>query len=129
MELPLFYRGHVSHKEMREKARHLLSLVGLEGREYHHPNKLSGGQQQRVAIARSLANDPSIILADEPTGNLDTVNTQDVMRMFSKLNQEMGITIILVTHEPDVAAFTDRKIVFRDGEIIQDKINKKKKKV
>jgi putative ABC transport system ATP-binding protein len=136
VELPLFYRGHVSSHEMKKKAKQLLSLVGLSDREHHHPNKLSGGQQQRVAIARALINDPSIILADEPTGNLDTTNTIDVMKMFTRLNRELNITIILVTHEPDVAAFTDRKIIFRDGKIIEDiavkknnsrKIGKKKK--
>jgi putative ABC transport system ATP-binding protein len=128
VELPLFYRGHVSSHEMKKKARELLALVGLSDREHHHPNKLSGGQQQRVAIARSLINDPSIILADEPTGNLDTTNTRDVMKMFTRLNKDMGITIILVTHEPEVADFTDRKIVFRDGKIIQDAPVKKIKK-
>lgn len=129
VELPLFYRGHVSSHEMKEKAGKLLALVGLLGREHHHPNKLSGGQQQRVAIARALVNDPSIILADEPTGNLDSANTGEVMKMFSRLNKELGITIILVTHEPDVAEYTDRKIVFRDGHIIEDSVLKKRKKV
>jgi putative ABC transport system ATP-binding protein len=130
VELPLFYKGHIHSHEMKQKARELLALVGLSDREHHHPNKLSGGQQQRVAIARSLINDPSIILADEPTGNLDTANTKDVMKMFTRLNKEMGITIILITHEPEVAEYTDRKIVFRDGRIIQDdpvkKIRKRK---
>jgi putative ABC transport system ATP-binding protein len=128
VELPLFYRGHVHSHEMKKKARELLALVGLSEREHHHPNKLSGGQQQRVAIARSLINDPSIILADEPTGNLDTTNTKDIMKMFTRLNKDMGITIILVTHEPDVAEYTDRKIIFRDGKIIQDAPVKKTKK-
>jgi putative ABC transport system ATP-binding protein len=128
VELPLFYRGHVSSHEMKEKARKLLGLVGLSQREGHHPNKLSGGQQQRVAIARALINDPSIILADEPTGNLDTTNTIEVMNMFTRLNKELGITIILVTHEPEVAEFTNRKIVFRDGRIIQDAAIRKNKK-
>ncbi len=120
VELPLFYRGHMQSHQMKKKAKELLALVGLSDREHHHPNKLSGGQQQRVAIARSLINDPSIILADEPTGNLDTTNTKEVMRMFGRLNRETGITIILVTHEPEVAEFTDRKVIFRDGKIIQD---------
>ncbi|MFH0974827.1 MAG: ABC transporter ATP-binding protein [Spirochaetota bacterium] len=128
VELPLFYRGHVGSHEIKSKARELLALVGLAEREHHHPNKLSGGQQQRVAIARALINDPAIILADEPTGNLDTHNTIEVMKMFTKLNREMGITIILVTHEPEVAEFTDRKVIFRDGSIIQDIAVKKKKK-
>lgn len=130
VELPLMYKGGVSPKYMKKRARELLGLVGLSGREDHHPNSLSGGEQQRVAIARSLINDPSIILADEPTGNLDTKNSEEIMEMFTNLNREMGITIILVTHEPDIAEYTDRKIVFRDGMIINDeKIKKKKKSV
>ncbi len=130
VELPLFYRENINSKEMKRKARELLSIVGLTGREHHHPNKLSGGQQQRVAIARSLINDPAIILADEPTGNLDTTNTDDVMSMFTGLNKELGITILIVTHEPDVAEYTNRKIVFSDGKIIQDeKIKKAKRKI
>jgi putative ABC transport system ATP-binding protein len=128
VELPLFYKGHLHSYEMKKKARELLSLVGLSDREHHHPNKLSGGQQQRVAIARSLINDPSIILADEPTGNLDTINTKEIMKMFTRLNKEMGITIILVTHEPGVADFTDRKVVFSDGKIIKDGPVKKSSK-
>ncbi len=120
VELPLMYRGGVHAREMREKARHLLGLVGLSGREHHHPNKLSGGEQQRVAIARALINDPTIILADEPTGNLDTKNSDEVMQIFTNLNKELGITIILVTHEPDIAEYAQRKIVFRDGNIILD---------
>ncbi len=129
VELPLFYRGHNSSHDMKRKAGELLSLVGLSGREHHHPNKLSGGQQQRVAIARALVNDPSIILADEPTGNLDTANTVEIMNMFTRLNRELGITIILVTHEPDVADFTSRKIIFRDGMLVQDvQVRKSRKK-
>jgi len=120
VELPLMYKGGVTGKEMRDKAGALLSMVGLGGREHHHPNKLSGGEQQRVAIARSLINDPTIILADEPTGNLDTKNSNEIMDIFTRLNRETGITVILVTHEPDIAEYTDRKIVFRDGMIIED---------
>ena len=130
VELPLLYRDTANRREMKRKAKELLSLVGLSGRERHHPNKLSGGQQQRVAIARALINDPAIILADEPTGNLDTVNTNEVMNMFTRLNRDLGITIVLVTHEPDVARHTDRKVVFSDGKIIKDqKVNKIKKKI
>ncbi len=128
VELPLIYREHVGHQEMKKKANELLSLVGLDGREHHHPNKLSGGQQQRVAIARALINDPSIILADEPTGNLDTKNTDEVMSLFSRLNKDLGITIIIVTHEPEVAKYTGRKVIFSDGKIIKD-IKTKGKKV
>ncbi len=129
VELPLFYKGNVSPKQMREKASELLNLVGLSGREDHVPSKLSGGEQQRVAIARSLINDPAIILADEPTGNLDTKTTNDIMNLFTRLNEELGLTIIIVTHEPEVADFTKRKIVFRDGKLIQDTIMKKKKNI
>lgn len=127
VELPLFYMGGVSTQEMREKARRNLSWVGLSGRENHFPNKLSGGEQQRVAIARALINDPAIILADEPTGNLDTKNSYEVMNLFCRLNEELGVTIIMVTHEPDVADFTKRKVVFRDGQIIEDAKIKKRK--
>lgn len=120
VELPMIYRGDARPQEVREKARELLAMVGLSGREDHHPNRLSGGEQQRVAIARSLINDPAIILADEPTGNLDTRNTAEIMGIFTRLNRDLGITVILVTHEPEVADYTRRKIVFRDGLIIQD---------
>jgi len=120
VELPLFYRGGVNPRDLRKKASGLLAEVGLSGREDHHPNKLSGGEQQRVAIARALINNPAIILADEPTGNLDTKNTSEIMDLFTRLNEEKGITIIMVTHEPEVAEYTKRKVVFRDGEIIED---------
>jgi putative ABC transport system ATP-binding protein len=120
VELPLFYKGGETSTNLTSKARHLLARVGLAGREEHHPNKLSGGEQQRVAIARALINDPAIILADEPTGNLDTQNTKEIMELFTKLNKETGITIIMVTHEHDVADYTDRKVIFRDGMIIDD---------
>ena len=128
VELPLFYKGGYNSSELTQKSMELLDLVGLRGREHHHPNKLSGGEQQRVAIARALINDPAIILADEPTGNLDTKRTDEIMNLFTRLNEETGITIIMVTHEPDVAAYTKRKVVFKDGLIIEDlKIKKNKK--
>lgn len=128
VELPLFYMGGITTSQMKEKARKYLGMVGLGGREYHHPSELSGGEQQRVAIARALVNEPAIIFADEPTGNLDTKNTEDIMNLFTSLNKDLGITIILVTHEPDVADFTKRKVVFRDGKIIEDSLIKRKKK-
>lgn len=120
VELPLFYKGGVSTRELSIRASELLDLVGLSGRYHHHPNKLSGGEQQRVAIARALINNPTIILADEPTGNLDSKNTEEIMKLFTRLNRETGISIIMVTHEPDVAEYTNRKVLFKDGEIIDD---------
>lgn len=118
VQLPLVY-GRVPAALRRERALEALSLVGLAERADHSSNQLSGGQQQRVAIARALVNDPAIILADEPTGNLDSVTSVEIMAIFQKLNSQ-GITIIMVTHEPEVAAFTKRNIVFRDGRIIAD---------
>lgn len=118
VELPLLYGNAHSAKSRREKAFAALTLVGLAGREHHFPNQLSGGQQQRVALARALVNDPVIILADEPTGNLDTHTSIEVMETFQTLN-ERGITIILITHEPDIAQYAGRIVVFRDGKIVQ----------
>lgn len=119
VELPLLYNPNISNKERREKAKSALEAVGLADRMKHLSNQMSGGQQQRVAIARSLVNDPVIILADEATGNLDTRTSYEIMSLFQKLN-EKGITIGFVTHEPDIAAFTKRNIIFRDGRIIKD---------
>jgi len=121
VELPLLYCT-MSNKERKERAIEALRLVGLGDRIHHYPNQLSGGQQQRVAIARALVNDPSIVLADEPTGNLDSRTSVEVMGIFQELN-EKGITILLVTHEPDIAQFAKRHIVFRDGRIRSDKLN------
>jgi putative ABC transport system ATP-binding protein len=122
VELPLIYSGTPpsKRKEMAQKA---ISEVGLEGREHHHPSQLSGGQQQRVAIARALVNQPSILLADEPTGNLDSKTSEEIMGIFQRLNREMGITIIMITHEPDIASFAKRAILFRDGQIVDDHKN------
>ena len=118
VELPMVYAG-AGRKKRREKAIEALTKVGLEKRIFHKPNELSGGQRQRVAIARALVNDPSIIMADEPTGNLDTKSTYEIMDIFQKLNNE-GVTVVMVTHEPDVAQFTKRIVVFKDGCIIDD---------
>ncbi|HNZ25877.1 MAG TPA: ABC transporter ATP-binding protein [Spirochaetota bacterium] len=120
VEVPLFYGNKkISKSEAAQKSLEALKMVGLENRKNHVPNKLSGGQQQRVAIARALINDPEVILADEPTGNLDSQTSLDIMKLFCDLNDK-GITIILVTHEPDIAAFAKRKIVMKDGKIIED---------
>jgi putative ABC transport system ATP-binding protein len=122
VELPLIYAGTTAakRKAVAEKA---LSAVGLKGREHHHPSQLSGGEQQRVAIARALVNQPSILLADEPTGNLDSRTSEEVMGIFQRLNQEMGITIIMITHEPDIASFAGRMIHFKDGRVVDDRKN------
>jgi putative ABC transport system ATP-binding protein len=122
VELPLLYRKESRHADNHRKALEALTAVGLESRVHHHPNQLSGGQQQRVAIARSMVNDPVLILADEPTGNLDTRSSVEIMGLFQALN-ERGITVLLVTHEPDIASFAGRLIVFRDGRVIRDERN------
>src|SRR5512147_597821 len=124
VELPMLYNG-LSARDRHERARAALKSVGLEGREDHHPNQLSGGQQQRVAIARALVNDAPIILADEPTGNLDTKTSVEIMELFVRLNTHSNITVILVTHEPDIATYSKRQIRFLDGHIVSDEPVKK----
>jgi putative ABC transport system ATP-binding protein len=119
VELPMLYDG-IPAKERRDKALEALKDVGLEGRGDHHPNQLSGGQQQRVAIARALVNNAPIILADEPTGNLDTKTSAEIMEIFVRLNNQSNITVILVTHENDIASYSRRTIKFLDGRIISD---------
>jgi putative ABC transport system ATP-binding protein len=121
VELPLIYSadGHVA-KDREERARRCLASVGLEGRENHLPSQLSGGQQQRVAIARALINDPKLMLADEPTGNLDTKTSEEVMAVFQKLN-DGGKTVVLITHERDIAEYAKRVVVFRDGRVVEDR--------
>jgi len=119
-QLPLFYRG-VALREQRAMAMDALSRVGLKGREGHYPTQLSGGQQQRVAIARALVTGPSLLLADEPTGNLDTESSREIMAILDGLNKEQGMTIILVTHETDIAAYADREIVIKDGRVQSDR--------
>ena len=116
--LPMVYAG-IPNKERQERARKGLEMVGLGGRVHHKPNELSGGQRQRVAIARALVNEPSIILADEPTGNLDSKSGDEIMEIFCELNRQ-GKTVILVTHEPEIAAYTRRTVTFRDGVIVSD---------
>jgi putative ABC transport system ATP-binding protein len=121
VELPLIYASNgISAREREERARRCLSIVGLTGREDHHPSQLSGGQQQRVAIARALINDPKLILADEPTGNLDTKTSEEVMAVFRKLNDD-GKTVVLITHEADIASHAKRAVAFRDGQIVDDR--------
>ncbi len=119
VELPLYYNNKVKAKERKERAIAALESVGLADRMHHMPNQMSGGQQQRVAIARSLVNDPRVILADEATGNLDTRTSYEIMALFQELN-EQGKTIIFVTHEPDIARFMKRNVVFKDGRIIRE---------
>ena len=119
VELPMLYLG-VDAAQRHQRAMEALAAVGLAGREQNHPNQLSGGQQQRVAVARSLVNSPALILADEPTGNLDSRTSVEVMEIFQRLNREMGITLVLVTHEPDIAEYAKRVVVFKDGKIKSD---------
>ncbi len=119
VELPMLYAG-VDAETRRARALEALRSVGLAGREQNHPNQLSGGQQQRVAIARALVNNPTLILADEPTGALDSRTSVEVMEIFQRLNRERGITLVLVTHEPDIASYADRIVVFKDGRIRKD---------
>jgi len=118
VELPLLYSG-LPARDRRRRARERLASVGLAEREHHHPNQLSGGQQQRVAIARSLVNDPAVILADEPTGNLDTRTSVEILALMQRLNRG-GLTIVLVTHEPDIATYAGRILTFRDGRLMSD---------
>jgi len=119
----LYSRDHIKASERHKRARSSLEIVGLLERSHHHPNQLSGGQQQRVAIARALINNPSILLADEPTGNLDSRTSIEVMDVFQRLNVERGITILLITHEHDIAEYGTRTIAFRDGHIVRDAAN------
>jgi putative ABC transport system ATP-binding protein len=122
VELPLLYGGNgLKTADRHKRAGEMLELVGLGNRSDHHPNQLSGGQQQRVAIARALINNPSILLADEPTGNLDTRTSIEVMGIFQRLNQERGITVVLITHEMDIAEYGTRTVTFRDGHVVADK--------
>jgi putative ABC transport system ATP-binding protein len=122
VELPLLYGGNgLKTSERHKRAHEMLELVGLGDRAEHHPNQLSGGQQQRVAIARALINNPSILLADEPTGNLDTRTSIEVMGIFQRLNQGRGITVVLITHEMDIAEYGTRTVMFRDGQVVADR--------
>jgi putative ABC transport system ATP-binding protein len=121
VELPLLYGKHqLTNQQLREKADRVLAAVGLQGCEDHHPSQLSGGQQQRVAIARALINDPEVLLADEPTGNLDSKTSVEIMGIFQELN-DRGITIVMVTHEPDIASYARRNVVMRDGLVRSDR--------
>jgi putative ABC transport system ATP-binding protein len=128
VELPMLYAG-VSTPDRKRRAAAALEMVGLGDRVDHNPNELSGGQQQRVAIARALVNDPSLILADEPTGNLDSRSSEELLGVFQSLNKDHGITIVMVTHEPDVAEWTRRTVFFRDGVVVDDRLTEQRPKV
>jgi putative ABC transport system ATP-binding protein len=123
VELPLLYCRGVSAAERRRRAIEKLALVGLADRHDHHPSQLSGGQQQRVAIARALVNEPAILMGDEPTGNLDSRTSREVIALFKELNEQQGITVILVTHDQDVARHARRTVVLRDGSIVCDTLD------
>ncbi len=121
VELPLLYNGkHWPLPERHRRSRALLEMVGLGGRLDHTPSQLSGGQQQRVAIARALVNEPELILADEPTGNLDSRTSVEIMEILQRLNRETGVTVVLITHEPDIAQYAERMVAFRDGKVVKD---------
>lgn len=124
VELPMIYKG-IDEETRHKRAKEALKIVGLEKRENHMPNQMSGGQQQRVAIARAIVNDAPLILADEPTGNLDTKTSIEVMEFFCNLNEKLGKTIVLVTHEPDIAEYCKRVVRFKDGNIISDEVKRK----
>ena len=124
VQIPMIYKG-IDEQTRIKRAHEVLKIVGLDKKEHNMPNQMSGGQQQRVAIARAIINDPPLILADEPTGNLDTKTSIDVMEFFVKMNSEMGKTIVLVTHEPDIAEFCKRIVKFKDGKIISDEVKRK----
>ncbi|MCL1106282.1 ABC transporter ATP-binding protein [Shewanella algicola] len=122
VELPLIYRG-LPAGERRERALNALNVVGLSGWAHHTPGELSGGQQQRVAIARAIVTQPAVLLADEPTGNLDSSRSREIMELLSSFNSELDITVVMVTHEPDMAAFAKRQIHFLDGQVVRDDDN------
>lgn len=124
IELPLLYRG-LNRNQRRSLAFNAIKTVGLEGRQHHTPSELSGGEQQRVAIARAIVTEPEVLFADEPTGNLDTKTSREIMELFKRLNDTMGLTIIMVTHEPDIAQYAKRQILMRDGVILEDSMGVK----